>query len=126
MKRLWISVVTLVSIFLLSLLNSWVLCRTTEDLCSTLEQAQVMAEGDDWASARMITAQAEQDWQTYSNYLYVVLRHSESDEVIGGFREVQELLKWEECPDYAAANARLMESISLLSKMERLSIKNLL
>ena len=126
MKRLWVSVVTLTLIFLFSLLNSWVLGRTTAKLCETLEQAQSLAEQGDWDSARAVTAQAEQDWDKYSNYLYIVLRHSESDEVIGGFREVQESLKWEETSDYTAANARLAEHISLLSKMERLSIKNLL
>ena len=126
MKRLWVSVVTLTLIFLFSLLNSWVLSRTTAKLCETLEQAQVLAEQGDWDSARTVTARAEQDWDKYSNYLYIVLRHSESDEVIGGFREMQEFLKWEEASDYAAANAKLAEHIRLLSKMERLSITNLL
>ena len=126
MKRLWVSVVTLTLIFLFSLLNSWVLGRTTAKLCETLEQAQVLAEQGDWDSARAVTARAEQDWDKYSNYLYIVLRHSESDEVIGGFREMQEFLKCEEISDYTAANAKLAEHIRLLSKMERLSIKNLL
>ena len=86
----------------------------------------MLAEQGDWDSARAVTARAEQDWDKYSNYLYIVLRHSESDEVIGGFREMQEFLKWEEISDYTAANAKLAEHIRLLSKMERLSITNLL
>ena len=55
-----------------------------------------------------------------------MLRHSETDEISSGFREVGQLLQWQEAAEYTSANARLMEEIQLLADMEQFNLKNLL
>ena len=58
---------------------------------------------------------------------YIVVRHSDSDEVAAGFREVQQLLEWKgRGGAYTSANARLVEELRLLADMEQFNLRNLL
>jgi len=126
MRRLWICISVLAFVFALSLANSWYLNRLTGELVDTLLQAQALAESEDWESAQTLTSQAQKRWEDAGGYLYIVLRHSDTDEVQSGFREVVELLEWGEEAEYASANAKLVENIRLLSEMEEFTLRNLL
>ena len=55
-----------------------------------------------------------------------MLRHSETDEISSGCREVGQLLQWQEEAEYTSANARLMEEIQLLADREQFNLKKLL
>ena len=70
--------------------------------------------------------QALDRWEASANYLYIVVRHSDSDEVAAGFREVGQLLEWQEEAEYTSANARLIEELRLLADMEQFNLRNLL
>lgn len=126
MKRFWISVTILSVTFALSLGNGWLLQHWTEQMTALLEQAQSLAEEEQWEQADALTGDAMELWKQKEGYLYVVLRHTEADAVVQQFREVQELLQWGEEAEYTSANARLVEDIKLLAEMESFSLKNLL
>lgn len=126
MKRIWICLAILALVFGAALLNSWYLDSLTEQMARTLEQAQALAETEDWEGGQQLTGQALQQWEQASGYLYIVLRHSDSDEVAAGFREVQQLLEWKEEAEYTSANARLIEELRLLADMEQFNLRNLL
>lgn len=126
MKRIWISLTILAVVFALALVNGWYLDRLTEEMAHTLEQAQTLAEEGDWAGGRQLTQDALDQWESAANYLYIVVRHSDSDEVSAGFREVGQLLEWQEEAEYTSANARLIEELRLLADMEQFSLRNLL
>lgn len=126
MRRLWISISVLTLVFAIALFNSWNLDRLTGDLTDILTEAQALAESEDWEGAQTLTSQAQKRWADSGGYLYIVLRHSDADEVQAGFREVDELLEWGEEAEYASANAKLVENIRLLSEMEEFTFRNLL
>ena len=126
MKRIWISLAILALVFGTALLNSWYLDSLTEGMARTLEEAQALAEAEDWEGGQQLTRQVVQQWEKASNYLYIVVRHSDSDEVAAGFREVQQLLEWKEEAEYTSANARLVEELRLLADMEQFNLRNLL
>lgn len=126
MKRIWISLSMLAVVFGLALVNSWYLDRLTEEMAHTLEQAQALAEEGDWAGGRQLTQDALDRWESAADYLYIVVRHSDSDEVAAGFQEVGQLLEWQEEAEYTSANARLIEELRLLADMEQFSLRNLL
>lgn len=126
MKRFWISVTILCVTFVLALSNGFVLLRLTEQMTNRLEQAQLLAEQEQWEQASALTEDALGIWTRSEGYLYVVLRHSEADAVAQEFSEVLELLHWGEEAEYTSANARLVEDIRLLAEMEAFSLKNLL
>lgn len=126
MKQLWISIGIMVVIFAISLTNNWYLSRLTCEFTAALNSAQQSAESGDWVLAAELTDQVQQQWKRTENYLYVVLRHDETDAVATGLQEVRQLLEWEEMAEYTAANASLVEDIRLLAEMEQFSLKNLL
>lgn len=100
--------------------------RFTGSLISLLEEAQVYAEDSAWGRTAELTQIAFYKWQGHEAYLHILLRHSETDEVYVAFREVAGLLENREIGEYAAANARLITQLELLSEAEQLSLKNVL
>lgn len=126
MKQLWISIGIMIFMFAAALTNSWYLSQLTEQFTNTLTQAQEAAEKGDWTSAAALTDRVQEQWKQSESYLYVILRHDETDAVGAGLREVRQLLAWKEIPEYTAANARLVEDIRLLAEMEQFNLKNLL
>ena len=126
MKRIWISLSILAVVFAAALANSWYLDTLTEQMAHTLEEAQALAEAEDWEGGQKLTEKALKQWEKASNYLYIVVRHSDSDEVAAGFREIRQLLEWKEEAEYTSANARLIEEIRLLADMEQFTLRNLL
>lgn len=126
MKRLWIALGILAVIFAATLYNAHFLNHFTDTLTDLLEQAEAQAEARDWAAARALTEEARAFWDGHALYLHVLLRHSDTDDVEIGFREVGEYLEIGEQGEYSAANARLIMEIGLLYEAEQLSLKNVL
>ena len=126
MKRLWIAVGLLCAVFAATLLNSHYLLGFTGELAEYLVQAEERAEQGDWKDSDELTKQALDLWESHDFYLYTMLRHADADQVLSGFREVQEFINCQEGGEYSAANARLIAQIELLSEMEQFTIKNLL
>ena len=66
-------------------------------------------------------------WQSHEAYLHVSLNHSEIDDILLAFNEVQQLLiAPEHGGEYFSANAQLITRIKLLYEMEAFTLKNVL
>lgn len=126
MKRLCFSAGVLVLLFVLTLLNANYLGRLSTGFIDTLTQAQQHVEMDDWETAEQLTQEALDDWESHETYLYMVLRHSDNDQIQTGFQEVIEYLSCQDEGEYFAANVKLITQISLLYEMEQLTLKNLM
>lgn len=126
MGRFWVSLTALGLCFGLAVGNGRVLDRLTGEMTDLLVQAQVLAEQEAWDRATALTEEAMELWQASEDYLYVVLRHAETDAVARQFRQVRELLQWGEEAEYTSANASLVEDIRRLSEMDAFTLKNLL
>lgn len=126
MRRLWLSVALLAAIFGAALGNSLYLGTLTRELTGLLEEAEERAEAGDWEGADSLTQEALRLWRGRELYLYVTLRHADTNEVYTDFREVEGFLKEREEEEYPAANARLIAQLELLREMEHLDLKNVL
>lgn len=126
MKRLWIALAIMASIFTATLVNSRYLETFSTTLVDLLTRAEVQAESEAWSDAGRLTQEALTMWEDQEKYLYTVLRHSDTDEIFTSFREVGEFINCQEGGEYSAANARLIAQIELLYKMEQFNLKNLL
>ena len=126
MKRLWIALAILLFLFGATLLHVSYLGRLTRELTALLAEAERQAEAGHWEQAGELTRQAQSYWDAQKGYLYVVLRHSDTDQVHIGFREVLEFIYCQEGGEYSAANAKLVAQIELLHEMEALTLQNLL
>lgn len=126
MKRLWIAAALLAAVFTATLINSHYLGSLSSELSDLLTLAEQRAEDGDWEQADRLTKEALEIWNGHDLYLYTTLRHSDTDLVFTGFREVQEFINCQEGGEYSAANAKLIAQIELLWEMEQFSLKNLL
>lgn len=126
MKRIWVCCAILAALFLGSLGNGIYLHHLTGGMVDTLLLAQDAAESEDWDRAAALTEEVEAQWTGHRKYLYIMMRHDETDTITGSLQEVQQLLRWGEEAEYTSANARLISEILLLAEMEELSIENLL
>ena len=126
MKRVWIAIGLLLIIMAGTLAHSFHIASFTHDLSLLLEAAEAEAEQGYWDKAEELTEIAHDKWDQHSTYLHITLRHTETDEVYTGFREVAEFIQCREGGEYSAANARLIASLELLSEAEQLTLKNVL
>lgn len=126
MKRLWISIIVLVLIFSATLVSNRVLKGITEDMTVLLRQAEESYQKGEHRKALDLTRLARQKWEESGGYLYMTLHHTESDDVLVLFTQVQRYLEQEEPGgEYAACNAALITKIELLYEMEQFSLENL-
>ena len=126
MKRLWIALAIMGAILGLTLLHTRSLYTFTDGLTGRLEQAQALAREDAWDQAAELTRSALESWRAQDVRLHVLLRHADTDAIYAGFQEVLALLDSREYGEYAAANAKLVCQLELLSEAEQLTLKNVL
>ena len=126
MKRLLIAAGLLLFMLAGCLLNAWYAQRLTGDMIQALKQAQQAAQEDNWDRAEAVTLQVYERWNSRHFYLHVVMRHSDTDQILRDFRSVLQYLEIQEMDQYAAANADLMTQLELLSEMEQASLVNVL
>ena len=124
MKRLWLATSLLLLLLSVSLLNGKVSKDLADDLTEQLTQAQHLARDNQWDSARALTHLAYTRWQDNHIYLHIIMRHSDTDEILRTFYSVQEYLALEETDQYVAANADLIAQITLLAEMEQATLAN--
>lgn len=126
MKQMWMALCILALLFAGTLAHSFYMEGFVQELTATLEQAEAQAEQGDWDRAALMTQTARDRWEEKRHYLHITLRHSDTDEVYTGFREVAEFIQCRESGEYSAANAHLIAELELLAEAEQLTIENIL
>lgn len=126
MKRLVSAAALLLILLGGSLWNAWYADRLTGRMAGQLEQAQEQAARGDWEGAARLSRESFGLWQAHDAYLHVMMRHSDTDQILRAFRAVEQYLALEEPDQYTAANAELICQLELLSEMEQPSLVNIL
>lgn len=126
MKRIGIAIGLLLAILVGTLAHSFYIASFTHDLSLLLEAAEAEAEQGAWDKAEELTQTAREKWDKRNTYLHITLRHTETDQIYTGFREVAEFIQCQEAGEYSAANARLIASLELMAEAEQLTLKNVL
>ena len=125
MKRLWAAAAILAVLLGGTLWNAWYAERLTGGMIQQLKQAQERTAQGDWEGAAKLSEQAFQSWQDHEAYLHILMRHSDTDEILSSFRALEQYLALEETDQYTAANAELMTQLELLAEMEQPSLVNI-
>lgn len=126
MRRLWISVGLLLLLLGGSLFNAWYAKELTDAMGEQLRLAQQMTETGRWEQALALTQEVYDQWESRHFYLHSTMRHSDTDQILRGFRTVLEYLRLQEPDQYNAANADLITQLELLAEMEQPSVVNVL
>ena len=124
MRRLWAGGVLLLVLLAGSLGNAWYAGHLTEQLTQQLERAQELAAQGNWEGAAELSEASFQIWQDHEIYLHVLMRHSDTDEILRSFRGLEQYLALEETDQYTAANAELITLLELLAEMEQPALVN--
>ena len=125
MKRLWSAAALLLVLLGGALWNAWYADRLSGRMAGQLEQAQELADRGDWEGAARLSRESFGLWQAHDAYLHVMMRHSDTDQILRGFRALDQYLALEESDQYTAANAELICQLELLSEMEQPSLVNI-
>lgn len=125
MRRLWAAAAILAVLLGGTLWNAWYAERLTGEMIQQLEQAQKRTAQGDWEGAAKLSEQAFQSWQDHEAYLHILMRHSDTDEILSSFRALEQYLALKETDQYTAANAELMTQLELLAEMEQPSLVNI-
>lgn len=91
-----------------------------------LQQADALAQSEDWAGASAALSESHGDWAERQTYLHIVSQHSAVDEVEAMYRRCQAFAATQELSEFRAELAGLREQLRLLAEMERFSIRNIL
>lgn len=126
MKRVWVALCILGLLFGGTLAHSFYMEHFVRELTTTLEESETQAEQGNWDRAAQLTQTAREHWEEQRCYLHITLRHSDTDEVYTGFREVAEFIQCQEGGEYSAANAHLIAKLELLAEAEQFTIENIL
>lgn len=110
----------------LSLWNGSCIAADTARWRAQLEQADTLAQSEDWAGASAALAEGYRDWSRRQTYLHVVSQHSAVDEAEVLYRRCQAYAAAREPSEFRAETAALAEQLRLLADMERLSVRNIL
>lgn len=91
-----------------------------------LEQADALAQSEDWAGASRVLAESRRDWSRRQTYLHIVSQHSALDEAEVLYRRCQAYAAAEEPAEFRAETAALRQQLRLIAEMERFSLRNVL
>lgn len=91
-----------------------------------LEQADALAQSEDWTGAAAALAESHQDWSRRQTYLHIVSQHSAVDEAEIMYRRCQAFASVRERAEFRAETAALRQQLRLLAQMERFSLQNVL
>ena len=125
-KALLAPAATLVLLFSLSPLNVATIQKETARLSSQLQQAVHFIQTENWNAIETAIQTSYEDWRVKQTYLHIVLEHEAIDNAEAMYQRAFAFTSAKDSQELQAELADLLHQLTLLSEMERLSIKNIL
>ena len=113
-------------ILVFSLWNSACVTRRTDRWRDQLQQADALAQAEDWPEAVNALTASYEDWSDHQTYLHIVTEHDAVDDAEAMYRRAAAFAAAQEPSELRAELADLNDQLRLLAEMERFSIKNVL
>ena len=125
-KALLAPAATLVLLLSLSLLNGATIQKETARWSSQLQQAVHFIQSENWNAIETAIQTSYEDWRVKQTYLHIVLEHEAIDNAEAMYQRAFAFTSAKDSQELQAELADLLHQLTLLSEMERLSIKNIL
>jgi hypothetical protein len=127
MKKDYLVPITILAvIFGFALWNGITIQKNTARWSSQLQQAVQMISTENWDSINCTLQNSYNDWQNRQTYLHIVLEHDAINDADAMYRRALAFTKAQEPKELRAELANLQDQLTLLTEMERLSLKNIL
>ena len=109
-----------------ALWNGAVMTGHTDRWRAQLEQADALAQAEDWSQAVEVLTDSYTDWSGKQTYLHIVTEHDAVDDAEAMYRRAMAFAATRELTEFRAELADLRDQLRLLAEMERFSVKNVL
>ena len=127
MKKDYLVPITILAvIFGFALWNGITIQKNTARWSSQLQQAVQMISTENWDSINCTLQNSYNDWQNRQTYLHIVLEHDTINDADAMYRRALAFTKAQEPKELRAELANLQDQLTLLTEMERLSLKHIL
>ena len=126
MKYLLLSCGLLAGMLFFCVGNAIHLNKTMDETASLLEQAGAEVGYDNYNAAALLVEQAARQWQSHSLYYGTVLRHDETDEIIGGFAALRAYALCGDVDEFSSLCAQLIRQLEHIAGMEQPLAENVL
>ena len=116
----------LAAILAFALWNGAAMTRHTDRWRAQLEQADALAQAEEWSRAVEVLADSYTDWSGKQTYLHIVTEHDAVDDAEAMYRRAMAFAATRESTEFRAELADLRDQLRLLAEMERFNVKNVL
>lgn len=106
--------------------NAFHIHAVMSETAAQLEQAQSLAQEENWDQALTLTRQARKSWSERESYLKTVLSHRDVDQVTRNMAQAEETLVCRSIDEYAPINQDVLVQLRILGEMELPNIVNIL
>lgn len=127
MKKMFLGPISILTIiFFFALLNGINMQKHTARWSESLQQAVLSVQSENFDSAKAALNSSYEDWLKMQTYLHIVLEHEAIDNAEAMYQRAFAFTTAKDSQELQAELADLIHQLTLLSEMERLSIKNIL
>ena len=91
-----------------------------------LQQADALAQSEDWPAAVKALTDSYEDWRTHQIWLHIVTEHVAVDDAEAMYHRSMAFAAEEELSEFRAEISDLRDQLRLIAEMENLSVKNVL
>ena len=116
----------LAAILAFALWNGAAMTRHTDRWRAQLEQADALAQAEEWSRAVEVLADSYTDWSGKQTYLHIVTEHDAVDDAEAMYRRAMAFAATRESTEFRAELADLRDQLRLLAEKERFNVKNVL
>ena len=125
-KEFWGPLSVLIVIFSFSLWNSVNIQKNTARWSESLQQAVLSVQSENWTAVNTALNRSYKDWANTQTYLHIVLEHDVIDDADSMFRRAFAFSEAQDAQELQAELTDLIDQLSLLAEIERISLKNIL
>lgn len=125
MKRVIIAVCILLILPLMIFTTHFYLKKTTSDMSSILNNAQICISKHDTKKAEKLTGEFNDEWDHHSKIMATFIRHSEMDEVNLSTAKLTSYLKYDEPGEFSATCDEIKKQLDHLWESEKFTIDNI-
>ena len=116
----------LAAVLAFALWNGAAMTGHTDRWRAQLEQADALAQAEEWSQAVEVLTDSYTDWSGKQTYLHIVTEHDAVDDAEAMYRRAMAFAATRELTEFRAELADLRDQLRLLAEMERFSVKNVL
>ena len=116
----------LAAILAFALWNGAAMTGYTDRWRAQLEQANALAQAEEWSRAVDVLTDSYADWTQRQTYLHIVTEHDAVDDAEAMYRRAMAFAATREMTEFRAELADLRDQLRLLAEMERFNVKNVL